>query len=137
MVDDTKWVTLDMKLVNWVYLNYTLRLKLDTPLYSLKKKLVERHGRMTELRLYKENVTPENELTDEMITLGQAGVPGGLKSEPEVKFVLIYDFKPYGHDDPLLLVAGERGGTKVPDDAVSSADADMGAAGGAGGSGAA
>lgn len=39
---------------------------------------------MTELRLYKEHVIPENELTDEMITLEEAGVPGAPSTDPEV-----------------------------------------------------
>lgn len=82
--DDTKWVSLDMKLVNWAYLNYSIRVKLDTPLFSIKKRLVARHGRMSELRLYKDAVEDDNELVDEMITLEAAGVPGGTVDEAEV-----------------------------------------------------
>lgn len=146
--DFVKWVTLDMRLVNWSsvaraaladawhlysrdrrsYLNFELKLRDDTPLFSLKKRLVERHGRMTELRLYKDHVSPETELSDEMLTLREVGVAGaGVDDEgnpePPARATLVYDFKPHDSADPLLLVAGSREGPKSDLDAEEDAAA--------------
>lgn len=52
---------------------------------SPQKKLRERHGRMEEMRLYKESPSADCELTNEMLTLEQAGIEGAPKNEVPVK----------------------------------------------------
>ncbi|RHY23378.1 hypothetical protein DYB36_007686 [Aphanomyces astaci] len=44
-----------------------------------------------------------NELTDDMLTLHDYGIDGGLTHEKEVVCLIYYDFKPTQHDNPLLL----------------------------------
>ena len=51
------------------------------PPVGLQKKLRERHGRMEDMRLYKESPTAACELTNEMLTLEQVGVEGREKNE--------------------------------------------------------
>ena len=97
-----------VQLVNWPFLDFQMRVKTDTAIFTLKacacspwlvdslqgydgwhvgacvvaqKKLRERHGRMEELRMYKESPSTDCELTNEMLTLEQAGIDGLPKNE--------------------------------------------------------
>jgi hypothetical protein len=58
------YVQLDFKLVAWSFLDWRILVKTSTPLYALKRSIVERHGRMAELHIYKDQVLPENELSN-------------------------------------------------------------------------
>lgn len=58
------YVQLDFKLVHWSFLDWRIVVKTSTPLYMLKRAIVERHGRMAELHIYKDAVLPENELSN-------------------------------------------------------------------------
>lgn len=41
-----------MKLLNWGFGSFDLRVRTDTPIVSIKRQLVDRHGRMADLRLF-------------------------------------------------------------------------------------
>ena len=116
-----QYVTIHCKLVNWVFLDFTLKDVCinNTKLYSIRRKIKERHGRISNLRVYHGSMQPQTEMKDEMLTLEQLGVEGlnkigshqvaGVDGEvPQVEtkraeVTFWYDFKPFAHSDPLLL----------------------------------
>jgi hypothetical protein len=121
-----EYVTIHFKLVNWSFLDFSMEVCINTTkLYSLKRKITERHGRISNLRVYHGSVQPETELKDEMKTLEQLGMQGLPKQartistspsgSPETsprsteggsdkaEVIFWYDFKPFAHEDPLLL----------------------------------
>ena len=117
----THYVTIHLKLVNWVFLDFTLQDVCinNTKLFSIKRKIKERHGRISNLRVYHGSMQPQTEMKDEMLTLEQLGIEGlpkngsisapGLDGEAPIveteraEVTFWYDFKPFIHDDPLLL----------------------------------
>lgn len=98
-----------VQLINWPFLKNAVRVKTSTPIFALKQRLVERHGRMSELKLYKGPPMRANLVENEMLTLEDLGVDG-KPDDTEVREVvtMYYDFTPYDHDGPLLLVEAER-----------------------------
>lgn len=104
MPETEDWVTLDLKLLNWHYLNFQMRVKITTRLFTIKNRLVERHGRITELRVCKDQFNERNEMSDDMMTLAEYGIQGAPKDAEPMVYQIYYDFKPSDHDDPLLLV---------------------------------
>jgi hypothetical protein len=122
---------------DWVFLDFTLRnVNIEsTRLFSIKRKIKQRHGRISNLRIYLGTMQPQTELKDEMMTLEELGIEGlplvrpsspasavaaaskqtgrgdGISDDdgisPGVQGVknitLWYDFKPFAHEDPLLL----------------------------------
>ena len=117
------YATIHCKLVNWVFLDFTLKdvCLENTRLFSIKRKIKARHGRISNLRVYLGTMQPQTELKDEMATLEELGVEGlplvnpvamdptalgPTPTEVERKeVVLYYDFTPHQHEDPLLLHA--------------------------------
>ena len=63
---------------------------------------------MTDLKIYRDQATPKNELVDEMLSLEKLGIIGGRQDEKPQAYTLYYDFKPIDHEDPLLLVTPRR-----------------------------
>lgn len=70
-------------------MDFKIRIRTDTPLFFLHKKLKERHGRMNELKLYKKSVNEDNIMLDEFKTFDDYGVPGGPKSSAPVVRVFV------------------------------------------------
>ena len=101
------WVTLEFYLMNWNFMDTSMRVKTDTHLFTIKHNLVKRHGRIKDLVICKGSFTSANELSDDMKTLEDYGVTGA-PDDPDKKLhktmKLYYEFKPCDHDDPLLLV---------------------------------
>ena len=79
-----------MKLVNWGFMDFKIRVKIATPLFFLVKKLKERHGRMLDLKLYKRSVQEENLMTDEFKTFEEYNIPGGPKNSAPVVCIFSY-----------------------------------------------
>ena len=65
-------------------MNFQVKVRTDAHLFSIKKKIEERHGRITELRICKEQFSERNEMTDEMKTLQAYGIEGAPVDDPEV-----------------------------------------------------
>jgi hypothetical protein len=99
-----EWVTLDLKLLNWNYMNFQWRVKTSTRLFAVREKLKDRHGRITELKICKEQFSAKNELKEDMATLEQCHIRGAPQDAPPIRYTIYYDFKPVDSDDPLLLV---------------------------------
>ena len=67
--DPEKWVTLEMNLMNWAFLNFSVKIRVKTHLFSVRKMLEEKHGRMRDLKICLHQFTEKNEMGDEMMTL--------------------------------------------------------------------
>ena len=70
LVHTEKMVNLHFNLLNWPYLNFTHRCKSTTYLFSLRKVLVERHGRIKDLKICLNVFSEKTELPDEMRRIG-------------------------------------------------------------------
>eukprot|EP00903_Cladosiphon_okamuranus_P006170 g6067.t1 len=105
MPSDEEWVTLELKLLNWKFLDFKHRARTTTHIFTVKNLLLEHHGRVDDLILCKGSFTEANELKDEMQTLKGYGIKGAPRGvDPPVTVPLFYDFKPVAYDEPLLLV---------------------------------
>ncbi len=107
------WVNIDFKLLNWKFMNFSMKFKENTRIFSLKKILQHRHGRMDELKLCFNAFTEGNEIHDEMLTLLECGLrghptdPAQLDTDKEIPTVLLfYDFKSTNFSDPVILYNG-------------------------------
>ncbi|GAB9464732.1 hypothetical protein Gpo141_00002158 [Globisporangium polare] len=98
------YVTLDMRLLNWSYLNFKLRTKTTTRLFAIKK----RHGPISDLKICKGHFSEANEMLNDMDTLQDYGIEGAPEIERETISIIHYDFKPQQHDNPLLLATEQQ-----------------------------
>jgi len=115
LVDKDLWVYLDFKLLNWKFMNFKAKCKESTYIFSIKKLLQERHGKLEDLRICFNSFTEGNEAKNDMLTLKEYGINGALRTpiiqdgkviydESSVPVIQVfYDFKPTGFDDPVLL----------------------------------
>ena len=79
-----QWVTLELKLLNWNYMNFHHRCKTDTRLFQIKNLLQEKHGRTQNLKICKEAFAERNEMVDDMATLEAEGIQGAAQEAPQV-----------------------------------------------------
>ena len=79
-----QWVTLELKLLNWNYMNFHHRCKTDTRLFQIKNLLQEKHGRMQNLKICKEAFAERNEMVDDMATLEAEGIQGAAQEAPQI-----------------------------------------------------
>jgi hypothetical protein len=70
MMRSDPMVNLHFNLLNWPYLNFVHRCKSSTYLFSLRKLLVERHGRIKDLKICLNVFSEKTELSDEMRRIG-------------------------------------------------------------------
>lgn len=94
-------------------MNFQMKFKENTRIFSIKKILQNRHGRMEELKLCFHSYAEANEVGDEMMTLLECGLkghptdPAELETDKEIPTVLLfYDFKPTDFSDPIILYNG-------------------------------
>jgi len=107
MPDVENYVTLELNLMNWRFMNFKLRLKTETHLFTVKNALSERHGRIKDLVICKDSFAEKNELREDMKTLADYGIFGAPEDKDPVSVQMYYEFKPCDHDDPLLLHMGK------------------------------
>ncbi|EGZ09621.1 hypothetical protein PHYSODRAFT_305099 [Phytophthora sojae] len=106
--DPIHYVTLDMRLLNWSYLNFKFRTKTTTRLFAIKQQIQKQHGPITDLKICKGHFSEANELRHDMMTLAEFGIEGAPEGEPEAVCLIHYDFKPEQHDNPLLLATEQN-----------------------------
>ena len=110
------WVLLEFKLLNWKYMNFSQKFRETTHVFTVKKLLCERHGRIEDLRICLNSFSETTEIKDEMLTLKECGLKGRqpnmimgasglLEVEPgSIPVVQVfYDFKPIAFSDPIML----------------------------------
>ena len=98
-----KFVNLHLKLVNWIFLDFELKdCNVEkVRLFTLKRKIKERHGRVNCLRVYMGTISPQSELTEDMATLQEMGVEGSPKGDGRPAFAR----RPEGYTGDMMLVA--------------------------------
>ena len=74
--DPVLWITLELFLKDWKFMDSSMRVKTSTQVFSIKKQLADRHGRIKDLVLCKEAFEPSKELKDDMKTLEECGIMG-------------------------------------------------------------
>lgn len=99
-------------------MNFSMKFRENTHIFTLKKLLQNRHGRIDDLKLCFNAFNETNEVKDEMMTLKECGLTGSPLEPPEPAegeeaidpadvviptVVLIYDFKPANYSDPVVL----------------------------------
>jgi len=102
---ETSFVKLEFKLVDWSF-NYSRVVSTETSVQSIKESIKLHHGgKIKRLTLCLDCYQETNELRNEMLTLKEIGIVGGLKNEP-TKRAMFYDFTPEASEsgsDPILM----------------------------------
>eukprot|EP00947_MAST-08B_sp_MAST-8B-sp1_P000315 g315.t1 len=88
-VDEEEYITLDMKLINWAYMDFQVRVKTTTYLFQIKDEIKSRHGRVTDVVLYRDHVDDDNKLMNDMATFEDMQFKGGLATEDPVGYHLM------------------------------------------------
>jgi hypothetical protein len=114
----TNRVNIQFKLLNWKFMNFSMKFRENTHIFTLKKLLQERHGRIDDLKLCFHAFVEQNEIHNEMLTLRECGLKGAPIEPPEPEegvapiaaadmvipsVQLFYDFKPANFSDPVVL----------------------------------
>ena len=109
---------LEFKLTNWKFMNFRMKLRENTYIFTIKNILKDKHGRMDDLRVCFESFHESKEVKDDMLTLLDCGCRGELikKIVDEVNRTVIrdesaiptyqvfYEFKPAASTvEPILL----------------------------------
>lgn len=113
------WINIQFKLLNWKFMNFSMKFRETTHIFTLKKLLQERHGRIDDLKLCFHAYTEANEIHNDMLTLRDCGLKGQPIEPPEPEegqepptepvemtiptVQLFYDFKPTNFSDPVVL----------------------------------
>ena len=100
--DLNSYVALSLKLMNWKFMDDSTIVTDETHLFTIKKRLEQKHGRMKQLVICKDSYAERNELRDDMKTLKEYGILGAQKPAEPAPITLFYEFKPLDHDNPLL-----------------------------------
>ncbi len=74
--ENTGFVRVNLKLVNWTFDNQIVTLRVTTPLHSLARRVIEKHGHVRDLTFYKGQVIPTSIMADMDATLASLGFEG-------------------------------------------------------------
>ena len=115
-IDPDNYVLLDFRLLTWKYMNFSMKFSDHTHIFTIKKLLEERHGRVSDLQICFNAFSEANTVKDEMLTLKECGLTGRqpemikndsgrwVIDEASIPAVLVfYDFKPVDYSDPIML----------------------------------
>jgi hypothetical protein len=96
---------LNIRMVTWKYLNFQVKVRLNSRIFSIEEKIRAHHGgSVHQVFLYQGVVAPENLLSDPSLTLYDAGFEGDIEGqEPEQD--VWYDFQPLQTSCPLLMAS--------------------------------
>lgn len=110
------YLHLEFRMLNWKYMNFSMRFREETHIFTIKKLLAERHGRVENMKICLDAFSEANEIKDEMLTLKECGLKGRppqmipgpdgdlIEEEGSVPTVQVfYDFKPLDYSDPIML----------------------------------
>ena len=101
-----EWVHLDLKLIDWSFMDKTRIMKLDTTVHTVKETLREFHGgNVSKLTLCAGAYQESNELRDDKRTLKDMGITGSSNKNEAPIVVMFYNFIPDGREepDPILM----------------------------------
>ena len=70
------YLQLEFRMLNWKFMNFGQRFKETTNIFTIKKLLAERHGRVEDMKICIDAFSEANEIKDEMLTLKECGLKG-------------------------------------------------------------
>eukprot|EP01002_Notosolenus_urceolatus_P013836 NODE_4819_length_762_cov_13.886396_g4022_i0.p1 GENE.NODE_4819_length_762_cov_13.886396_g4022_i0~~NODE_4819_length_762_cov_13.886396_g4022_i0.p1 ORF type:complete len:183 (+),score=17.41 NODE_4819_length_762_cov_13.886396_g4022_i0:99-647(+) len=111
---------LQIKFVTWNYLNFQIRIPVQSPMHIVEQKITEHHGgSISSISLWKDQVHPKNVIRDfnktaaEIFRFDESSSPlvsmvGGGQDKPQqavpdFEGVIFYDFIPLQSECPLLI----------------------------------
>jgi hypothetical protein len=100
-------ILIEFRLIDWSYNDFAKTFPLRSTLVDIKRLLVERHGRLQKLSLYKNSPEPENEIPSDAVSEGQTLESLGFAGKKSM--VLFYSFVPHNPTEPTLLANYIRG----------------------------
>ena len=65
-----------VQLINWGYFDFEVTVKLTSYLFQVKSVIEKRHGRITDIVMYRDHVDDENKLENEMLTFEDLAYTG-------------------------------------------------------------
>ena len=68
-VNPDSYVLLDFRMLNWKYMNFAQKFRDETHIFTIKKLLAERHGRVGDMQICFNAFSGANEVKDDMLTL--------------------------------------------------------------------
>ena len=95
------YVWLELKLVDFSFADFTICVRSNTPLWTIRRHVQERHAHTPKLQFFRAPVHKKNEILDFSLTLENLGIIGGPK-EAKMTGVIYYAFKPI-RGDPIVL----------------------------------
>mmetsp|Transcript_26177 Transcript_26177/g.38629 ORF Transcript_26177/g.38629 Transcript_26177/m.38629 type:complete len:150 (-) Transcript_26177:179-628(-) len=100
-----EWVTLELKLLDWEFMDFRTTVRSDTHLFTIKDTLKRRHGQIRDLVICKNAFKENNEMQDDALTLKDYGITGNVEGTSPPVIALYYDFKTAdcANPDPILL----------------------------------
>ena len=115
-VNPDNYVLLDFRMLTWKYMNFSMKFREETRIFTLKKLLAERHGRVTDMQICFHAFSEANTVKDEMLSLKECGLTGRqpemikndaghwVIDESSIPVVQVfYDYKPLDFTDPVML----------------------------------
>ena len=107
-------VEIEFRLIDWSYSDFVESFPLHATLGDVKRRLVEKHGRLASLDLFRDSPVPERALPrdaqHEAATLRALGFGEALSAAGRPRRqLLFYSFVPHDATNPTLLAAYVRG----------------------------
>ena len=104
--NDGEWVTINFKLVDWSYMDFSRTLRVDTTIHTIKERIKTWHGgKIAKLTLCKHAYLETNELRNDKQSLKDCGINGDSNKKNARVVEMHYNFIPSLSDkpDPILM----------------------------------
>lgn len=104
--DEGEWVRLEMKLIDWSYMDFARVVRVDTSVHTIKEVIAKWHGgNIAKLTVCKGSFKESNEMRNDNATLKECGIDGTPDKSEAPSVCLHYNFTPGGCDepDPILM----------------------------------
>ncbi|KAL7462791.1 hypothetical protein ACHAXS_003170, partial [Conticribra weissflogii] len=74
-IEKSEWVQLDMKLIDWSYMDFSRTVQVTTTIHSIKEVIKKWHGgKIAHVTVCMDSFSERNELRDERCTLRDIGI---------------------------------------------------------------
>ena len=104
--NDGEWVTINFKLMDWSYMDFSRTVRVDTTIHTIKETIKTWHGgKIAKLTLCKHAFLESNELRNDKQSLKECGLNGDLSKKDAPVVEMHYNLIPSLSDkpDPILM----------------------------------
>jgi hypothetical protein len=101
------WITVRVRSITWSVMDFSVRMLAEMPVFDLVSHIEKRHGgaiNPSDLSIYKDEVHPQNLLSDLWLTLGEL-LPESRDEAGGSTLTFHYDFMPIATDCAVMLRA--------------------------------